>query len=182
MQTEQAARTVRVGQAASQRSVRGWWRSGTPWVWLTAGAVSVSVMMVVGLIAMIAWRGLGHFWPGNIAELRYVNEADTHESLIGRVVGESDMPLAQYVELTSAQDVQSPRVERWQLKTGNRDKQPPDFRWLYRHRIASVAYPGELVEVERLEWGSLFGRLRDVVEQGRSVAHGAAAIIIFTLL
>ncbi len=131
--------------------------------------------MVVGLVAMIAWRGLGHFWPGNIAELNYVNETDVRESLIGRVVGESDMPLAQYIELTTKNDVQSPRVGRWQLKTGNRDKQPPDFRWLYRHRVANVAYPTELVEVERLEWGSLFGRLREVVEQGRTVASGTPA-------
>ena len=131
--------------------------------------------MVVGLVVMIAWRGLGHFWPGNIAELTYVNEADAREALIGRVVGESDMPLAQYIELTSKRDVQSPRVARWQLKTVNRDKQPPDFRWLYRHRVANVAYPGELVEVERLEWGSLFGRLREVLEQERSVANGAQA-------
>ena len=34
-------------------SVRTWFRSGMPWVWLNAAAVSVSILLVVGLLALI---------------------------------------------------------------------------------------------------------------------------------
>ena len=157
---------------AEQRSLGAWVRSGAPWVWLTAGAVALSVMMVAGLIALIAWRGLGHFWPGDIVEVKYLDDDAQKVTYIGRVAGSSDMPLAQYVELTGLQDTSTPRVERTQLKTGNRDHQSPDFRWLFAHRISETREPEELVEVERLEWGSMFGRLLEVVEAGRVVARG----------
>ena len=160
---------------AEQRSLGAWVRSGAPWVWLTAGAVALSVMMVIGLVALIAWRGLGHFWPGDIGELRYLDDDAQQVTLIGRFTGGSDMPLAQYMELTGRNDTAAIRVDRLQLKTGNRDHQSPDFRWLFAHRIQAEAYPDELVEVERLEWGSLFGRLREVAEGERVVASTDAA-------
>ena len=52
-------------------SVSGWVKSGEPWVWLNAGAVAISVIMVIGLLLLIAVRGLGHFWPADIVEGRY---------------------------------------------------------------------------------------------------------------
>ncbi len=36
-----------------------WYASGAPWVWLTGGAVALSGLLVVGLLTLIAIRGLG---------------------------------------------------------------------------------------------------------------------------
>ena len=55
----------------------GFFRSGTPWVWLNAGAVSASIIMVVGLLFLIAVRGLGHFWPKTIWEIDYIEEGES---------------------------------------------------------------------------------------------------------
>jgi ABC-type phosphate transport system auxiliary subunit len=49
--------------------VRAWLKSGAPWIWLTAGTVSFSLIMVFGLLMLIAVRGMGHFWPQDIAEV-----------------------------------------------------------------------------------------------------------------
>lgn len=35
-----------------------WFKSGKPWIWLTAGSVSISLIAVIGLVLMIGWRGL----------------------------------------------------------------------------------------------------------------------------
>ena len=43
-----------------------WFHSGSPWVWLNAGAVAISLVLVLGLLGLIAVRGLGHFWWGII--------------------------------------------------------------------------------------------------------------------
>ena len=51
-------------------SVSNWFKSGDPWVWLNAGAVAISVIMVIGLLLLIAVRGLGHFWPADIVEAK----------------------------------------------------------------------------------------------------------------
>ena len=43
--------------------VREYFKSGDAWVWLNAGAVAISLIMVTGILGLIAVRGLGHFWP-----------------------------------------------------------------------------------------------------------------------
>ena len=53
------------------KHIKNWFATGTPYVWLNAGAVSISVIMVVGLILLIAVRGLGHFWPADVAVFTY---------------------------------------------------------------------------------------------------------------
>ena len=44
-----------------QASLTSWFSSGDPWIWLNAGAVSLSLLMVVGLVALIMARGAGPF-------------------------------------------------------------------------------------------------------------------------
>ena len=56
-------------------NIKNWFDSGVPYIWLNAGAVSVSLVMVAGLIFLIAVRGLSHFWPSQVAEFAYT-EAD----------------------------------------------------------------------------------------------------------
>ena len=51
--------------------IREWLKSGSPWVWLNAAAVSISIILVFGLLALIAVRGGVHFWPSRVAEMSY---------------------------------------------------------------------------------------------------------------
>ena len=48
--------------------MKRWFASGTPWIWLNAGALTISMVMVVGLLALITVRGLAHFWPDPVVE------------------------------------------------------------------------------------------------------------------
>lgn len=41
-------------------------------IWLNAAAVSCSLIIVIGLIGLIAVRGLGHFWPKPVMEATYI--------------------------------------------------------------------------------------------------------------
>lgn len=54
--------------------IRAWFKTGAPWVWLNAAAVSLSLIMVFGLLILIAVRGLGHFWPAQVAAFEYVEK------------------------------------------------------------------------------------------------------------
>lgn len=42
--------------------MKQWFNSGKPWIWLTAGSVSISLIAVLGLLILIGWRGLSFFW------------------------------------------------------------------------------------------------------------------------
>ena len=46
--------------------MNNWFKSGSPWVWLSAGGVSISLISVIGLLWLIASRGLSYFWPADI--------------------------------------------------------------------------------------------------------------------
>lgn len=75
-------------------SVKTWFKSGNPWVWLNAGAVSISLVMVIGLLLLIAIRGLGHFWPADIMALTYQEPGQEAETLIGERVDHESVPAA----------------------------------------------------------------------------------------
>nr|WP_196905528.1 hypothetical protein [Candidatus Symbiopectobacterium sp. 'North America'] len=36
---------------------RRWFRSGTPWVWLTGAAIGVSLLAMLAVVVMLAWQG-----------------------------------------------------------------------------------------------------------------------------
>ena len=70
-------------------NIKNWFNSGTPFVWLNAGAVSICIIMVAGLIGLIAVRGLGHFWPADIAVFDYYDKPKSEVvKMMGEVVDE----------------------------------------------------------------------------------------------
>lgn len=155
-------------------NVKEWWRSGEPWIWLNAGAVSVSMLVVFGLLALIAVRGLGHFWAGDIIEMRYLSNG-SEETIIGELVESETINAQRFSE--SGYGVLPPgatEVKRLLIKTGNRDLYA-DFRWLTDHNIKALNTPEDLIVLERVEWGDFYGYLKQVNEQGQMVAEGEAA-------
>ena len=43
-----------------EQNLKSWFKSGSPWVWMTASGVSIAVIMTIGLLAVIAVRGLAN--------------------------------------------------------------------------------------------------------------------------
>lgn len=156
-------------------NVKTWFESGSPWVWLNAGAVAVSVILVVGLIGLIAARGLGHFWPAAVFEASYVNPQGQQETLIGEI-RDSEVLKAQRLRdagIEVPDDVET--MVRYIVKTGNRDVVGLDFRGALERDIVNRSYPEDIVVMERTEWGNFYGYLVEVREQGKVVASEDSA-------
>ena len=137
-----------------------WFASGEPWIWMNAAAVGISVTAVVGILLLLAVKGLAHFWPADIALIEY--ESDTGKA--GRVYGElielDTLPVQQFLESGGPAawvSKDSNVMQRWLVKTGNRKVAAPDFRWIYEAQITSIEYPENVVAIERLEWGNAYG-------------------------
>ena len=155
--------------------MREWFKTGTPWIWLTAGAVALSVLMVAGVLALTAVRGLGHFWPKPVVETMFKEKDGSMLRLIGEVREREEVPVRRLTEAGFKIPGNKTFADRLLFKMGNRDLSGVDFRWFPEPLLGDLAYPRDLVTIERHEWGNFYGHLKAVKENGNVVADGDAA-------
>lgn len=155
--------------------IKAWFKSGAPWIWLTAGAVSINLILVIGLLVLIAVRGLGHFWPADIIEYHYQDQNGQASVIIGEEVATSLLPEAQAKAAGHQVLNNAEYLEQFLVKTGNRDILGSDFRWIQAQYIQQRTQPDELISIERREWGNFYGRLVAVKESGAVIAEGGQA-------
>ena len=155
------------------KGIRHWFGSGTPWVWLNAAAVSASLLMVVGLLLMIAIRGLGHFWPADVLMADHIKN-NTTSRIIGEQVEYELVPAERLRDAGIDVPAEVTHIRRDLIKTGNRDIQGLDFRWLSETNLSNQQYPESVVVLERREWGNFYGFLKAVYENDKQVSSGEA--------
>ncbi|MDZ7789446.1 MAG: phosphate ABC transporter permease PstA [Xanthomonadales bacterium] len=153
---------------------REWFKSGDPWIWLIGGALSISVIMVVGLLLLIAVRGFAHFWPAPLVETT-VTATDGSESVIlGELVESETLPTDRIPEAGKIVDDEQLVITRHLFKVGNRDITGRDFVWHLEPALADFSYPVDAMMLERREWGNFYGYPLRLEESGQTVASGEA--------
>ncbi len=151
-------------------SVREWFKTGSPWVWMNAGAVAICIIMVIGLLGLIAVRGLSHFWPANVVQGTYTQNGESR-AIAGEVVETSEVLTKQLVEAGINIPEDNEFSTRHLLKIGNRDIYGSDFTWILEDFFSDQSHPEMLFTAERREWGNLYGYLRTIKESGAEVAR-----------
>lgn len=138
----------------------GFWRSGDPLFFATAGAVAVSLILVGGLALLILTKGLGYFWPTELEHFALEGGGD----VLGEVVAR---------ERTPGSSGGAP-AHRIQVKVGNRDLYGLDFRWIDEAQVAARSHPEGAVVLNRFERGDFFGfALRLELDGGRVIEGDA---------
>lgn len=158
---------------SNRQTAGAWFKSGEPWIWVTGLAVAVSVIAVVGLLLLLAVRGLGHFWPSDILLFDYMDERSGQQTrVIGEIAATEQVSLEQLrssgLELS---DEGGDLRQRELVKSGNRDITGADFRWYLRELMSNIEKPESLMVVERREWGNFYGYLLNVQQEGAVVAE-----------
>ena len=157
-------------------SLKTWIKSGSPWVWMNAGAVSIAVIMTLGLLAVIAVRGLEHFWPDDVIVADYQIPGAEPRVMAGEVVQAEEVPRARLAASGLPVDVEGGEfMTRELLKVGNREVYGADFSWVVGEWLSNSRKPADLVALERREWGNFYGELLNVKESGQLVAEGEGA-------
>jgi len=152
--------------------MRDWFKSGAPWIWLNAAAVSASLIIVLGLLILIAVRGLGHFWPSDVMQVDYTQPGEPTIRIIGEETDE-ELVLLENLHAAGYQlESKKLRIKRYLAKTGNRDVLGSDFRWLLDPYLTNKSYPRDIMVLERREWGNFYGYLRSIKENGKLVVEG----------
>ena len=155
---------------------REYFKSGEAYVWLNAGTVAICLIMVLGVLGLIAVRGLGYFWPADVVQAQYAAPGSSQiETVVGEIYDSKTDTAKRLAESGIAVPEGITAVERISIKQGNRDQGQPDFRWVFADTLSDVKYPEDIVVLERFEWGSFYGRLKSVSENGTESASGPAA-------
>ncbi|UCE63898.1 MAG: phosphate ABC transporter permease PstA [Nitrospirota bacterium] len=135
--------------------------SGTLFVWLCGSGLMVSILMIGGLLLLIMMNGLGYFWPKGLVEFT-LNDGTM---VLGQLTGREVIPESATPELPDGKF-------RIQVKVGNRDLYGLDFQWLDEDQIQTREQPGEVLSIERREWGKFFGRIQAVKKREVVLATG----------
>ncbi|KXU38293.1 phosphate ABC transporter permease [Ventosimonas gracilis] len=153
-----------------------WVKSGQPYIWLCAAATALALIMVGGLLALLALRGLGQFWPAALWQLEYQLPGEAPQKLIGKWIQSEQLPRQRLAESgLPLPDNKSPLLTRKLLKIGGREQFGHDFVWLLDDGLSEALAHPALWALERREWGDFYGHLLAVQENGQTVAEGAKA-------
>ena len=163
-----------IQQQGMRQKTRAWFDSGTPWIWMNAGAIAIALVAVFGLLLLILFRGMSHFWPANVEAFHYEN-ASNSLTVIAEIVESETVPAESLHGIANTGGDAEGNIERYLVKTGNRDILGSDFRWLYDIDLVERDQPEELMVLERIEWGNFYGYLNSVYENDELVASGDEA-------
>ena len=129
--------------------------------------------MVIGLLLLIAARGLGHFWPADVYSFDYRKDDGQIVKVAGEIRDDEEVPASRIIDSGIKLETDHEWIIRYLIKTGNRDLYGIDFRWLIDPFILQRATPDEMMVIERREWGNFYGFLRQVKLDGNVIAEGA---------
>lgn len=152
--------------------LRQWFKSGDPWIWMIGGALSISVIMVAGLLFLITVRGFAHFWPAPLVETTATDVLGNETRILGEVVDSETLPAERLREAGQLVDEDTLVVTRYLFKVGNRDVTGRDFVWHLEPALGEWRYPESAMMVERREWGNFYGYPLGLEENGKPVAKG----------
>ncbi len=160
--------------------IKKWFKSGDPWIWLNAAAVSASLIIVIGLLLLIAVQGLSHFWPKAVMQAQYIqaNATDSKPAsirIIGEIHNDEEVNIEQLKAFGINLKTDKDTATRLLVKTGNRDISGADFKWMLQPYLTEEEYPEDIIVLERREWGNFYGYLKTVTDNGKIIASGATA-------
>jgi phosphate transport system permease protein len=137
--------------------------AGRALTWLCGGALAFNLLLVLGILTLLAYHGLGYFWQRDLLEL----DLKDGRKLLGEVWEVERIPaLAGHPEKA---------IDRLRLKIGNRDVGGLDFAWIDHQDVIRAAKPRDVVLLERLEWGNFYGTLAALQRAGTVLATGPDA-------
>ncbi|MDF1525710.1 MAG: phosphate ABC transporter permease PstA [bacterium] len=142
-----------------KRSSTSLFSQGEPMVWLTGGGLIISLLMIVGLLILVFYQGMGTFWPSELPRF----ETGDGQVVMGEVAR---------AEIYGDGEMGGRKL----VRTGNFDLTGEHFRWIEDSSISGRTLPPWALVVERTEWGIFYGFPKAFIFDGQTVADEPAGI------
>lgn len=151
-------------------------------VWLTGGALALSLAMISGLLALIVVQGTATFWPRELVEQTLdggdviLGEESRAEEFQPEPGWLEQLPPAAAARAQAQLERAQPLVRRlWRV--GNFELTGQHFRWVADVEVESSERPAWACLVERVSWGRFYGVPTALVRSGEVVASEPGAIL-----
>lgn len=158
-------------------------------LWLTGSSLVCCVLMILGLLAWIAYAGFSTFWPDPLV-LVSTHSGERHLGEVTRT--EAYRPDASIIDGLPPEQAAAVRstlaagvdVERLLVRTGNYDLNGTHFNWVNDFEIESRDEPKWALTIERLEWGRFYGfpeayaYVRPVESRDQAEARNRADVLL----
>jgi phosphate transport system permease protein len=169
-------------QRRAQRSTSSLLAYGEPMLWLTGGALTICLVMILALLALIFHQGVTTFWPAPLVQITTLED----RAFMGEVTREETFTPAQNVFTQLAPEVaqQARRTvaandgiaHRRLVRIGNFELTGDHFNWFSDFMIRDERQPQWAVTVERLSWGRFYGFPAAFLVDGAIVADTPAEV------
>ncbi len=150
---------------------------GEPMIWLTAGGLTVAILMIAGLLALVTVQGLATLWPVPLTRIRLANGVqhmgEVARSELFRPPAAFWPSLAPEAERRARDEAagQDGRLRRRLIRIGNFEITGEHFQWVNDFEVVAEEQPEWAIVVERMSWGRFYGIPIAFVEDGRRVAE-----------
>jgi phosphate transport system permease protein len=150
---------------------------GEPYRFAMGGALAVGILLIVGFLLLIAWNGIGTFWPGpiEVVTLRDGKVLAGEPTRTESFRPSEDQLASVSPEERAAVEANGGSIERHLYRIANFDLYNEDFRWISESAITKRETPADLWFLERVEWGPFIGRLVRADLAGTRVEGAALA-------
>jgi phosphate transport system permease protein len=155
---------------------------GESFLWLTAGGLAASLMMILGLLALVFVQGVGTFWPVPVVRI----EAADLGPVMGEVTREEWFRPASAVLDALPDEIRGRAHEvlavgegqsrRRLVRIGNFERTGEHFRWVNDFTTVAESRPPWAMVLERRTWGRFYGELSAYVFDGEAVATDPPAV------
>lgn len=153
---------------------------GENMVWVTGGALAICVVMIVGLLALIVYQGIGTFWPKPLVTVEllgggvYMGEVTRQETFNIDQTFVDQLPEPQRENArTLLDDTGKGTAKRRLFRTGNFDLTNTHFHWVNDFAVAEEMTTDWAVVVERRAWGRFYGYPKAFLIDGSPVTRTA---------
>lgn len=148
--------------------MRKWIGSGSPWVWLTAASVAVSLLALIGILLLLAGQGMRYFWPSPVYQFELKQTAAGSVTVIGELYQQQTISRRQLQDAGIALPAgEAQSFTRYLIKVGNRETEGQDFRTLLASDVRLQTAPPDVLVLERNTHGAAYGYLAGMLEDGQ---------------
>ena len=151
---------------------------GEPMVWLTGGAMAISLAMILGLLGLVLANGLPAFWPQEVVRLEtvdgrvYMGEQSKSDSFAPGDEVFDRLPEEFRAGARARVAARDGSAVRRMFRTGNYELTGTHFHWVSDYEIAKESKPEWSLVLERLTWGRFYGEPIRFLVDGEVVAEG----------